>query len=80
MNKVLKAAGTVPKNGFSQKALYRLFSKLHFFKRGRFPTHPNRICICAIILKRFFLEKSILLILNEGRVETFILLGLFGPL
>jgi hypothetical protein len=28
-NKVLKAAGNVPKNGFSQKALYRLFSKLH---------------------------------------------------
>jgi hypothetical protein len=35
--KVLKAVGTVPKNGFSQKALYRLFSKKFFFYVGEVP-------------------------------------------
>jgi hypothetical protein len=38
-NKVLKAVGIVPKNGFSQKALYRLF-----FSCGRGPQHiPTEI-------------------------------------
>ncbi len=41
----------------SQKALYRLFSKLHVFHVKRSPTHPNRNLICMFSWGTFDLKK-----------------------
>ncbi len=38
---VLKAVGTVPKNGFSQKRLLRFFKKYPFWNMGGVPKNPS---------------------------------------
>jgi hypothetical protein len=60
-NKVLKAVGTVPKNGFSQKALYRLFSKLHFFHVGEVPNTSQQKSHMYVFMRNFRSKKALCL-------------------
>jgi hypothetical protein len=56
-NKVFKAVGTVSKNGFSQKALYRLFSKLHFFHVGEVPNTSQQKSHMYDLMRNFRSKK-----------------------
>jgi hypothetical protein len=58
-NKVFKAVGTVPKNGFSQKALYRLFSKLDFFYVGEVPNASQQKSHMYVFMRNFRSKKAL---------------------